>query len=139
MPAERLQDATFPRYGITVVTDLTGIPAQQLRRYEEAGLLKPHRTPGGTRQYTDADVVRLLEIGRLTEEGVNMPGIRRILSLRAQLAEARVPRAKRAKEVSQKEKSRKERAEGKRSPSTRHREASQPSHSSSTDSPAEDE
>ena len=90
--AERLQDATYPRYGIGVVTDLTGIPAQQLRRYEEAGLLTPHRTAGGTRQYSDADVVRLLEIGQLNEEGVNLPGIQHILRLRAQLDAARAKR-----------------------------------------------
>jgi MerR family transcriptional regulator/heat shock protein HspR len=131
--AERLQDTTYPRYGIGVVTDLTGIPAQQLRRYEEAGLLKPHRTAGGTRQYSDADVVRLLEIGRLNEEGVNLPGIRHILRLRAQLAAAGAKRAPRAEDGD-----RVERGEDRRSAPPRRRGASPARRTpQSVDSPAE--
>jgi MerR family transcriptional regulator/heat shock protein HspR len=81
-----LNDPDYPRYGIGVVSDLTGIPAQQMRRYEKAGLIEPHRTAGRTRQYSDADVGRLLEIGQLMDEGVNVAGIQRILHLRTQLA-----------------------------------------------------
>jgi DNA-binding transcriptional MerR regulator len=63
---------------------LTGIGPQTLRLYERRGLLTPARTSGGTRRYSDDDLVRLARIAQLMEDGVNVPGIQRILALEAE-------------------------------------------------------
>ena len=52
-----------------------------MRLYERKGLLQPHRTPGGTRRYSDADIVRLRRIAQLIGDGINLTGIARILGL----------------------------------------------------------
>jgi MerR family transcriptional regulator/heat shock protein HspR len=57
------------------------IGAQTLRLYERRGLLTPSRTDGGTRRYSDDDVVRLERISLLVEEGVNLAGVAQILDL----------------------------------------------------------
>jgi MerR family transcriptional regulator, heat shock protein HspR len=68
-------------YGISVVAELTGLDPQTLRLYERRGLLTPARTDGGTRRYSDDDVVRLERISLLVGEGVNLAGIAQILEL----------------------------------------------------------
>ena len=68
-------------YGISVAAELTGIDPQTLRLYERRGLLTPSRTDGGTRRYSDDDVVRLERISLLVEEGVNLAGVAQILDL----------------------------------------------------------
>ena len=75
--------ARSPRgvYGISVAAELTGIDPQTLRLYERRGLLTPSRTDGGTRRYSDDDVVRLERISLLVEEGVNLAGVAQILDL----------------------------------------------------------
>ncbi|MCQ4117818.1 MerR family transcriptional regulator [Rhodococcus tibetensis] len=83
---------TMPRsrrgvYGIAVTSELTGIGPQTLRLYERRGLLTPARTSGGTRRYSEEDLVRLGRIAELIEGGVNMPGIQRILDLEAENAD----------------------------------------------------
>ncbi|HET8662315.1 MAG TPA: MerR family transcriptional regulator [Micromonosporaceae bacterium] len=74
-------------YPISVVTELTGIGPHALRGYERAGLLTPARTDGGTRRYSDDDLVRLRRIAALVESGVNLAGVRLILRLERELAE----------------------------------------------------
>ena len=74
-------------YGIAVTSELTGIGPQTLRLYERRGLLTPARTSGGTRRYSDDDLVRLARIAQLMEDGVNVPGIRRILALESENAD----------------------------------------------------
>jgi DNA-binding transcriptional MerR regulator len=64
-----------------VVAELTGIDQQSLRLYERRGLLTPARTDGGTRRYSDDDVVRLRRISDLAAAGVNIAGIAQILRL----------------------------------------------------------
>jgi MerR family transcriptional regulator, heat shock protein HspR len=76
-------------YPISVVTEVTGISAHTLRGYDRAGLLAPARTDGGSRRYSDNDMVRLRRITALTEERINLAGIRRIIELEAELAELR--------------------------------------------------
>jgi DNA-binding transcriptional MerR regulator len=76
-------------YPISVVTELTGISAHTLRGYERAGLLVPARTDGGTRRYSDNDLARLRQITALSDDRVNMAGIRRIIELERELAELR--------------------------------------------------
>lgn len=78
-----------PKYTIGVVAKLTGVPDHRLRRYEEAGLLKPARTSAGQRLYSDADLEIIREIVPLEEEGINLKGIRAILALRRGQTERR--------------------------------------------------
>jgi DNA-binding transcriptional MerR regulator len=62
-------------YSISVAAELSGIPVQSLRLYEQRGLLTPARTAGGTRRYSDDDLVRLQRIAELLSDGVNVAGI----------------------------------------------------------------
>ena len=76
-----------PRYMISVAADIVGMHPQTLRIYEAKGLVRPGRTPGGTRLYSDHDLERLREIQRLTTElGLNLAGVRRVLALEDELA-----------------------------------------------------
>jgi MerR family transcriptional regulator, heat shock protein HspR len=68
-------------YGISVAAELSGIPVQSLRLYEQYGLLTPARSGGGTRRYSADDLARLRRISALVDAGVNLSGIARILSL----------------------------------------------------------
>jgi MerR family transcriptional regulator, heat shock protein HspR len=80
-----------PRYMISVAADLVGMHPQTLRMYEAKGLVRPGRTPGGTRLYSDADVERLRLIHRLTTElGLNLAGVEHVLRLQDELNRARV-------------------------------------------------
>ena len=74
-------------YSISVTSELTGIPPQTLRLYEQRGLLTPSRTEGGTRRYSDDDLERLRRVADLVEAGVNLAGIERILTLESRNAE----------------------------------------------------
>jgi len=69
-------------YIISVAAELAGVHPQTLRIYERKGLIEPYRTPGGTRRYSQEDLERLELIHELTSAGVNLEGVRRILSLR---------------------------------------------------------
>ena len=75
-----------PRYMISVAADLVGMHPQTLRIYENKGLVRPARTPGGTRLYSEADVERLRLIQRLTTElGLNLAGVEHVLRLEDEL------------------------------------------------------
>ena len=79
-----------PRYMISVAADLVGMHPQTLRMYEAKGLVRPGRTPGGTRLYSDTDVERLRLIQRLTTElGLNLAGVEHVLRLQDELNKAR--------------------------------------------------
>jgi len=69
-------------YIISVAAELAGVHPQTLRTYERKGLLKPARTSGGTRRYSQRDVDRVRLIQDLTQgEGVNLAGVLRIIAL----------------------------------------------------------
>lgn len=68
-------------YAISVVAQLVGTGQQNIRLYERKGLLTPDRTAGGTRQYSNADLVVLQRIGELLEEGLNLAGVAKVLEL----------------------------------------------------------
>lgn len=72
------QDAV---YIISVAAELVGMHPQTLRVYERRGLVDPYRTPGGTRRYSQGDLDRLLLIQELSSAGVNLEGIKQILTL----------------------------------------------------------
>jgi MerR family transcriptional regulator/heat shock protein HspR len=76
-------------YVMSVAADLAGLHPQTLRLYERRGLLDPARTDGGNRRYSDADLDQLRRITELTEQGVNIEGVRRILVLEAELGKVR--------------------------------------------------
>jgi MerR family transcriptional regulator/heat shock protein HspR len=79
-------DANRPRYMISVAAELVGMHPQTLRLYESKGLVRPARTPGGTRLYSDADVERLRLVQRLTTElGLNLAGVEHVLRLEDEL------------------------------------------------------
>ena len=72
-------------YIISVAAELAGVHAQTLRIYERKGLIEPARTEGGSRRYSDRDIELLQRIQELTNEGVGLAGVRRILELEARL------------------------------------------------------
>jgi MerR family transcriptional regulator, heat shock protein HspR len=75
-----------PRYMISVAADLVGMHPQTLRMYEQKGLVRPRRTPGNTRLYSEGDVERLRLIQRLTSElGLNLAGVEHVLRLEDEL------------------------------------------------------
>jgi len=79
-----------PIYMISVAADIVGMHPQTLRIYESKGLVRPKRTPGGTRLYSDDDLERLRIIQRLTTEvGLNLAGVELVLRLEDELRKAR--------------------------------------------------
>jgi len=75
-----------PLYMISVAAELVGMHPQTLRMYEAKGLVRPGRTPGGTRLYSEADLERLRLIQRLTTElGLNLAGVEHVLRLQDEL------------------------------------------------------
>jgi MerR family transcriptional regulator/heat shock protein HspR len=72
---------------MSVATDMTGMHAQTLRKYEREGLLEPARTAGGSRRFSADDVGRLMRIGELAGDGVNVEGIRRVMTLQDRVEE----------------------------------------------------
>ena len=88
-------------YVISVAAELSGMHPQTLRIYERKGLLEPARTQGGSRRYSDADIALLRRSQDLTEEGLNLAGVKRVLELEERVAEleAIIAEARRAAEV----------------------------------------
>ena len=87
-----------PRYMISVAADIVGMHPQTLRMYEQKGLVRPRRTPGNTRLYSERDLERLRLIQRLTTElGLNLAGVELVLGLEDELrkAHARIERLER--------------------------------------------
>jgi MerR family transcriptional regulator, heat shock protein HspR len=79
-----------PRYMISVAAELVGMHPQTLRVYETKGLVRPRRTPGNTRLYSEADLERLRLIQRLTTElGLNLAGVETVLRLEDELGRLR--------------------------------------------------
>jgi MerR family transcriptional regulator/heat shock protein HspR len=79
-----------PCYMISVAADLVGMHPQTLRIYESKGLIRPKRTAGNTRLYSEADVERLKLIQRLTTElGLNLAGVEHVLRLEDELLRLR--------------------------------------------------
>jgi MerR family transcriptional regulator/heat shock protein HspR len=87
-----------PRYMISVAADLVGMHPQTLRIYEQKGLVRPKRTAGNTRLYSEADLERLRTVQRLTTElGLNLAGVELVLRMEDQLRrmQARMERLER--------------------------------------------
>ncbi len=82
-----MEDKDRPLYMISVAAELAGVHPQTLRIYEQKGLVSPQRTRGNTRMYSQADIERLQLIKELTDEGINLAGVIRILDLKGRLDE----------------------------------------------------
>jgi MerR family transcriptional regulator/heat shock protein HspR len=76
-------------YIISVAAELAGVHPQTLRIYERKGLIEPSRTEGRSRRYSDRDIALLQRIQELTNEGVSLAGVRKILDLEAELDKLR--------------------------------------------------
>ena len=84
---DRGRDRDKPLYMISVAAELTGMHPQTLRVYEQKGLVTPGRSRGNTRLYSQADIERLNLISKLTDEGINLAGVVRILDMRERMLE----------------------------------------------------
>lgn len=82
MPSSDSEARNKPLYMISVAAELTGMHPQTLRVYEQKGLVNPGRSRGNTRLYSQADIERLNIINKLTDEGINLAGVVRILDMR---------------------------------------------------------
>ncbi len=82
MPSSETDARNKPLYMISVAAELTGMHPQTLRVYEQKGLVNPGRSRGNTRLYSQADIERLNLISKLTDEGINLAGVVRILDMR---------------------------------------------------------
>jgi len=79
-----------PRYMISVAADLVGMHPQTLRIYESKGLIRPKRTAGNTRLYSEVDIERLRLIQQLTNDlGLNLAGVEQVLDLQDQVQRMR--------------------------------------------------
>jgi MerR family transcriptional regulator/heat shock protein HspR len=79
-----------PRYMISVAADLVGMHPQTLRIYEQKGLVRPKRTAGNTRLYSELDIERLRLIQQLTTEiGLNLAGVEQVMRLQDELLRMR--------------------------------------------------
>ena len=76
-------------YVISVAAELAGVHPQTLRIYERKGLIEPGRTQGGSRRFSDADIALLRRIQDLTNDGLNLAGVKKVLALEAELERTR--------------------------------------------------
>lgn len=81
------EDRDKPLYMISVAAELTGMHPQTLRVYEQKGLVTPGRSRGNTRLYSQGDIERLNLISKLTDEGINLAGVIRIMDMRERALE----------------------------------------------------
>ena len=79
-------DEDTPVFVISVAAQIAGMHAQTLRSYDRIGLVSPGRASGGGRRYSQRDITMLREVQRLSQEGVSLEGIKRILQLENQVA-----------------------------------------------------
>ncbi len=101
MPEDRFNRAV---YVISVAAELVGVHPQTLRIYERRGLVEPARTTGGSRRYSDADIALLTRIQELTDEGLNLAGVQRVIALEERVTSLRAllaaeTRARKAREA----------------------------------------
>jgi len=82
-----MDDRDRPLYMISVAAELSGMHPQTLRVYESRGLVTPKRSGGNTRLYSQADIEQLELISQLTNEGINLAGVMRIIDLEDRLTE----------------------------------------------------
>ncbi|CAN5495438.1 N/A [soil metagenome] len=84
-----MNDSERAIYVISVAAELAGVHPQTLRIYERKGLLRPQRTSGNTRRYSESDILILRHIQELTSEGLNLAGVVRVMALELEIEESR--------------------------------------------------
>ncbi len=84
-----MRDQQQAVYVISVAAELAGMHPQTLRIYERRGLVRPARTSGGNRRYSDHDIARLRRIAELASQGMNLEGIRHVMSLEEEVIRLR--------------------------------------------------
>ena len=80
---------TTALFVISVAAELAGVHPQTLRIYERKGLVDPARTGGGSRRYSEDDIDRLKRIQDLTNDGLNLAGVKRVIELEDEIARLR--------------------------------------------------
>jgi MerR family transcriptional regulator/heat shock protein HspR len=101
--ARRADDDNQAIYIISVAAELAGVHPQTLRVYERKGLLSPSRTSGNTRRYSRKDIELLRRIQELTNEGINLAGVMRILQLEDEVERLRNRVARASAQLEEKE------------------------------------
>lgn len=86
-------------YVISVAAELAGVHPQTLRVYERKGLLTPQRTAGNTRRYSERDIRLLRRIQELTQEGLNLAGVMRVLELELEVERLRARHSRAVEEM----------------------------------------
>ena len=102
--AQRAVDAKRGVFMISVAAELADMHPQTLRMYEARGLITPQRSPGKTRLYSQQDVERLRRIQEMTEEGLNLVGVRTVLELERQVERLRAELGRMRKQAAEAEK-----------------------------------
>jgi MerR family transcriptional regulator/heat shock protein HspR len=82
-----LEDESAPFYTIGQVAQILGMQQAALRRLDDEDIVRPDRSEGGQRRYSRGEVERLREVLELTDEGVTLPGVRRVLALRQRVSD----------------------------------------------------
>lgn len=88
-------------YVISVAAELAGVHPQTLRVYERKGLLTPQRTAGNTRRYSERDIRLLRRIQELTQEGLNLAGVMRVLELEDEMDRLRARHSRAVEEMNE--------------------------------------
>lgn len=88
-------------YVISVAAELAGVHPQTLRVYERKGLLTPQRTAGNTRRYSERDIRLLRRIQELTQEGLNLAGVMKVLELEEEIERLRSRHARAVEEMNE--------------------------------------
>jgi MerR family transcriptional regulator/heat shock protein HspR len=88
-------------YIISVAAELAGVHPQTLRVYERKGLVTPQRTQGNTRRYSPRDIQLLRRIQELTNEGINLAGVVRILELESEILRLQARQTRAAREIAE--------------------------------------
>ena len=92
-------DADQPLFVISVAAEIAEMHPQTLRQYDRLGLVKPSRAPGRSRRYSQRDIEKLRQVQVLSQEGVSLEGIRRILQLENQVAALQAQVARLSREL----------------------------------------
>lgn len=79
-------DTDKPLFVISVAAELASMHPQTLRQYDRQGLVRPSRAPGRARRYSQRDVQKLRQVQQLSQDGVSLQGIKRIIELESQVA-----------------------------------------------------
>ena len=88
-PLRRLDDPTFPALTMSQAAELLGVQAAFLRSLDTAGIISPHRSPGGHRRYSREQLALAARMRELLDEGHSLASAEAIVSLQDQLADAR--------------------------------------------------